>query len=183
MAELRYKFMKIIKELGIKTEKKLTLHTKNELEDIIIKYNKQKWSVNKISSIYKKYRCKKMEAIDKNELKGLKNRIKQLEMEKFKLNKEIEDLKYTNKCKQQEISRILSKNISSNESNSDDSDNIKREISYSRIPEMSIYRMKKYLQDKNIEVDNNCLTHVLKQTINRCNNNKYKRLFKIGVLN
>jgi len=181
MAELRYKFMKIIKDLQIKTEKKLTAYSKNELENIIITYNKQKFAVNKIIYNYKKYRCKKLEIIDKNKLQELKNRIIQLDIENFKLKKQIDDLKYHNKCKQEELSRIIKNNSSNSNSlnHSNHSDHIKREVSYSKIPEMSIYKMKKYIQDKNIEIYNNCSTHEMKQKINRCNNDKYRRLFEV----
>jgi len=185
MAEQRYKFMKIVKQLGINIEKKLTAYSKHELENIIITYNRQKWAVNKITSNYKKYRCKKIEVIDKNELQRLKNKIKELEIENFKSKKQIDDLKYHNKCKQEELSRIIKYNSLSGDSsnNSDDSEHNKRKIPYDKIPEMSTYKMKKYLHENNIEICNNYSTHELKQTINRCNNNKYKRLFNIGVVN
>jgi len=115
----------------------------------------------------------------------LKNKIKELEIENFKNKKQIDDLKYQNKCKQDELSRIIKNNSISGDSsnNSDDCEHNKRKIPYNKIPEMSKYKMKRYLHEKNIEICNNYSTHEMKQKINRCNNDKYKRLFNIGVVN
>jgi len=187
MSGLRYKYMAKVKELKIKLKKKLTAHSRIELGELLINYNIQKRAANKIGLFYKKY---KTEIINKkiqykNELTNMRNKIKQLEIENFKYKKQIEDLKYSNKCKQQEIARLTINNnkiLSESESTERSAflrERIKREIAYNKIPEMSIYQMKKYLQDKNIEVDKNWSIHEMKQIINRFNNDKYRRLFSI----
>jgi len=192
MSGLRYKYMAKVKELKIKLKKKLTAHSRIELEELLIKYNIQKRAANKIGIFYKKYKTeiinKKIQ--HKNELTNIRNKIKQLEIENFKYKKQIDDLKYSNKCKQQEIARLSKKNndkipvrgLRHEPRKTDMSEKIKREIEYDKIPEMSIYQMKKYLQDKNIEVDKNCSTHEMKQIINRFNNDKYRRLFSIKCI-
>ena len=113
-----------------------------------------------------------------------KNKIKNYKCIIKDLNKKLLEIK-NNSSKRLEKNKILfcTNNSNSNNSNSNNSDsdneNVKFYIDYYKVPELSIRQMQNILLEHDYKYENikNLHSHILKQMINRLNNNKMERKF------
>ena len=199
--ELRYKYMNIVKRI-YKLKKDIREYNLKELDRLISRYIKKKLAVLKISFYYKIYINNKQ----KNKTKSIETQTenngivkatiettietqtesqynnKELLKEIFNQKQIIKTLEYKIKCQKIELNKKQKYIINSSDEELIDN-KIKNEISYNKVPELSLHKMRRYLSDKKIEIKKEYSKHNYKQLINRMNNDRYNRIFNIQQVN